>query len=335
LQARRAFDRVVLASGAAYAIDEQYQFSDEQILQKPRGQESLLKFLEAKQLVYQPTDALDPHRFVHDVLPGATPIVGEPGVYATRNVHERFLAAPRLRLVRDSAVVRQSILKALNDGLIAVRTSDGRAYDSDGCTEGFSGSRRRASGATLTSLGLDDQTRIAEVGSEAAKTWLKADPGFGDTGGGPVPPHVPPPPTGDTTATDWGTIEALAASRALKQMVLEARTPAAAAALAGLAQPLGAESLKLGVTVGGDLKDGGSANFMASETRLNHPIKPLVMAQTVFNALADGSMYEATLTLGFGSVGRDGLSAALTNLRAQVPEGMSVRATFASTGGAS
>ncbi len=333
LHARRAFDRVVLAATAAYTIDEQYQSSDEQILQKPRGQESLLRFLEAKQLIYQPADSLDPHRFVRDVLPGTTPIAGEPGVYTTRAVHERFLATPRLRLVRDIAVVRQSILKAVGEGLVAVCMPDGRAFDRDGCTEGLAGSRRRLAGATLTSLGLDDETRIAELDSEAAKAWLKEDPGFRGTEPGVPPPPVPPP-TGDTVATSWDLIEELADKRALKQLVLEAKTPAAAAALAGLAQPLGAETLKLGVTASGDLKDGGSANF-AAEARLNHPIKPLVMAQTVFNALADGSTYEATLTMTFGPAGRNGLRTALANLRAQAPEGVAVRATFVPTGSGS
>ena len=147
LQTYRAFDRVALAGGNVYSIDEQFQVSEDQMLQRPHGQACLKKFLDAKQLVYQPGDALDVNRFVKDVLPGATPLPDKPGVYTAKAVHERFLGAPGLRLRPDSGVVRQTILKAVSQGKLIVRLPDGRAFDAKGCVEGSEGRRRRVAGS--------------------------------------------------------------------------------------------------------------------------------------------------------------------------------------------
>lgn len=45
--------------------------------------------------------------------------------YSVKAVHERFLAAPGLRLLPDGAVVRQTLLKAVQAGKIVVRLPDG------------------------------------------------------------------------------------------------------------------------------------------------------------------------------------------------------------------
>lgn len=89
------------------------QGPDEQILQRPQGQVSVMNFLKAKGLVYEPGDALDTGRFLKDVLPGTTPIPGDPAVYTAKAIHERFLSAPKLRLVPDPGVVRQTLVKAI------------------------------------------------------------------------------------------------------------------------------------------------------------------------------------------------------------------------------
>ena len=81
-----------------------------------------------------------------------------------------------------------------------------------------------------------------------------------------------------------------------------------------IAQPLGADSLTVSITVSGDAKDGGSFNFSASDLKLNHPTKPLQIAQTLFNSLSEGCTYEATLALVFKG-GRTGLHPALENLQ--------------------
>jgi hypothetical protein len=138
----------------------------------------------------------------------------------------------------------------------------------------------------------------------------------------------PPPPVGRVTATTWEKILELAGDRPLVELHLMARTPAAAAALLPLAQPLGADSLLLSVTVGGALKEAGSVNFAAADLKPNHPIKPLTIAQTLFNALGDSTSYEADLALGFTAEGRTELEDPLRELSEAAPEGVYPRATF-------
>jgi hypothetical protein len=116
--------------------------------------------------------------------------------------------------------------------------------------------------------------------------------------------------------------------RPLLTLTLTATTPAAAASLLGLAQPLGTERLTLDITVGGNLKDGGTMNFMASGVRPTHPTRPLQTAQTVFNALHEGAEFEARLALHFGDGGRSGMQAALQQAADTVPPDVQVRAEF-------
>lgn len=324
LQTCRAFDRVVLAAGVAYSIDEAFQVPEEQILQRAQGQACFRRFLDSKGLLYQPADALDPGRFLKDILPGATPLPDKPGVYTARAIHERFLGAPGLRLIPDAAVVRQTILKSVNEGKTVVRLPDGRSYDAKGCVEGPEGRRRRVAG-TLTTLPLEESVYLARADSEYAQLWVKEDEREYKKGEAPPPP--PPAPV-KVTATTWDKVTEFAAERPLLELHLRASNPAAAGALSGLAQPLGAETLALSVTVGGTLKDGGTMNFAASEVRPSHPTRPLAIAQTVFNALAPGATYEADLVLGFGPAGRTGLETQLRALAESAPEGVSPSATF-------
>ena len=127
-----------------------------------------------------------------------------------------------------------------------------------------------------------------------------------------MPP--PPPPPSQVSATSWTQILAYAKNRPLLKLELRAPAPAVAATLATLAQPLGADSLTVSVTVSGDAKDGGSVNFAATDLKLNHPTKPLNIAQTMFNSLTDGCAFEAVLCLIF-SGGRPGMEPALENLK--------------------
>jgi len=272
---------------------------------------------------YQPGDALDIRRFLKDVFPGTTPLAEQPEVYTARAVHERFLGAPGLRLVPDGAVVRQTILKSVEEAKTVVRLADFRAYDAQGCVEGAPGQRRRGPGK-LTTLALDDSTYIARTASSAADSWVKEDaPGYGEE---PAPPS--PPSVGRTTATSWATIVQLASERPIAELELLASTPAAAAKLPSLAQPLGAESLSLSLTVGGDLKDGGAIHLAATEVKPSHPIKPLAIGHAFFNAMAEGGTYEASLKLAFGPAGRTGLGNLLQELAAAAPAEVSPRATF-------
>jgi len=331
LQACRAFDRVAFAGGAVKSLDEQFQVSDEQVMKRAQGQACLRDFLDAKGLIYQPSDALDVNRFLKDVLPGTTPIPDNPDVYTAKAVHERFLSAPGLRLIPDSAIVRQSILKALNKGKVVVRLSDGRVYDNNGCVEGPEGARRRI-GGNFTSFALDDTVLVSSASSATAKQWIqisetteKPEGGDGSTG-----TTIKPPPTvtSRVQATSWEKVQEYAANRPLLEMRLIASTPAGAAALASLAQPLGAESLKLEVSVSGNLKDGGSANFLISDVNLNHPTKPLATAQMLFRAMDDTADFEATLSMTFGREGRTGLAGLLQTLAEAAPEDVIPNTTF-------
>ncbi len=333
IQTRRAFDVVVLPGGAVGHIDEQYQVPDDQILQKAHGQSSLKKFLEAKDLIYQPGACLDSHLFVKEVLPGATPLADKPGVFTAKAVHERFLAAPKLRLIPDSSIVRNTTLKAVEDGKIAIRVADGRAYDAQGCIEGPEGKRRRTPDV-LTSFALDDSVLVTTIGSEEASAWLKEDkpgkPTKGGGGGGPgdPPPPPPPPPAGKASATNWDKVLEYADDRPLLELHLVASSPADAAMIQQAVQPLGADQLSVSVSVGGSLKDGGTMNFAANDLKPTHPAKPLGMAQTIFNSLQAGSQFEVDLKLTFGASGRTGMRSALEQARDKTPEGVGVRGLF-------
>lgn len=331
IQTCRAFDRVVFAGGSAFSIEEKYQVPDEQMLQRAHGQACLRQFLDEKGLIYQLGDTLDVNRFLKEVLPGATPLPDQPDVFTAKAVHERFLSAPGLRLIPDGSVVRQTILNAVEQGKLVVRLADGRAYDHKGCVEGSEGRRRRFDG-TLTTLPLEDHVLITRADSATAKQWTKVDETPAKPGDGSLP--LPPPSPDVVVESDPGKIVEQAAQRPLLELGLTAATPAAAAQLLTLAQPLGADSISLELSVSGSLKDGGDMNFAASNLKPNHPTRPLQIAQTIFNALADGSQYQAQLRLSFGPQGRTGLESALQKLSDDAPQGVELRATFGKPFGA-
>ena len=331
IQTRRTFDQVVLPGGTLRHLDETHQVPEDQILAKAHGQSCLRKFLEGNNMIYQPGQALDIDRFLKEVLPGATPLPDGPGVYTAKAVHERFLAAPGLRLIPDGSIVRQTMLKALAAGKIAIRLSDGRAYDAKGHVEGPEGNRRRVP-ETLVSLTLDDSVWVSEAGSPPVAQWLKEDavtkPGKkpGGEGGGDQPPTKPPPARG--TATTWEKALEYADQRPLLELHFVGRSPSDAGSLIGLAQPLGADQLSLSVTTSGNLKDGGMMAFTANDVKPTHPAKPLTVAQTVFNSLADGGAFEADLKLSFGTSGRTGIKELLQTAAESAPDEVAVQAVF-------
>src|SRR6185437_2492509 len=111
VQARRAFDRVVLADGAAYSIDETFQGGEEQILKAAQGQQVLRRFLEDKELIYGGTDSLDPKLLIQKYIKGAVPISGETDVWTALAVHERLLSASGLRLIPDDELTRRTLMR--------------------------------------------------------------------------------------------------------------------------------------------------------------------------------------------------------------------------------
>jgi len=327
IQTCRAFDRIVLAGGSSYPIEEQFQVPDEQVMQRAHGQSCVRKFLENKGLIYQPGDALDVSRFMKDVLPGTTPIPDKPDTYTARAMHERFLGAPGLRLIPDGGIVRQTILKGLAEGKIVVRLPDARAYDNKGCVEGKEGKRRRVSG-TLTTLSLDDGVLVTKAGSNHGVLWTKEEVKEETFGEGkedyiPKPPRpatgsLQPPgrrylnlqPTGPFEFEPYG-YQAICSNSSFINCTT-----------------LGPDSLTLSVMVSGSLKEGGTINFAVNDLKPNHPAKPLNIAQVLFNAIGEEATYEANLTLDFAIAGRTGLEDQLRALVENVPEGVIPQANF-------
>lgn len=334
IQSYRAFESVLLAGRSPLQLEEHYMVPEGQILQRPSGQALLRKFLQDKGLLFDAADGIDPSYFVEKVLPGASPLPGEPDVYSARSIHERILSAPGLRLVPDADVVRNTLSKAVDEGQIAVRLSDGMVCDKNGSIVGIKGHRRRIASRLPSAYGLDDSVSIALLTAATAKGWLAEDnpeTSDGSKAGGntgtSVPAPPPPPPPSLVTATSWQSILAYAQARPLLKLELRAPTPAIAATLATLAQPLGADALSVSVTMSGEAKDGGSVHFAANDLKLNHPTKPLQIGQTLFNSLADGCSYEATVTLHFKG-GRGGLHGSLENLQQSAPSEVQPIAVF-------
>jgi len=263
-------------------------------------------------------------------------LVDQPETYAAKHVHERFLSAPGLRLIPEGSIVRQTILKAVQVGKVLVRLNDGRTYDNKGCVAGPDDHRRRVSNDVLTTLSLDDSVWITLAESEAARAWVKEDDlkklDGGKKGGKPgeefPPPPPPPPAPGRVLANTWEQIIEYAVNRPLVELRFIIDSPGDAAALQSLAQPLGAEQLSVSVNAGGSLKDSGTMNFAANDLKPNHPAKPLTIAQTVFNSLADSGMYEVDMKLSFGNKGRNGMIDLLQQASETSPESLSVKAVF-------
>jgi hypothetical protein len=110
LKACQVFNTVVLADKSPYTLVEKYQVKEETALQKGQGLTQLLSFFQDKALSYQPTDSLDVDLFITEIMTKAIPLADNPEVVTTKAVKERFWAAPGLKLLRDDAIVRQSIL---------------------------------------------------------------------------------------------------------------------------------------------------------------------------------------------------------------------------------
>jgi hypothetical protein len=335
LQTRRAFDRVILANGKSSSIDEQYQAGEDEILKSPRGQQVLLKYLTAKELIYESTDALDPAKFVKEVLPGAIPLAGQVGVYTTAAVKSRMYGTQGLRLIREDETIRRTLMGAMKAGKILLRTEDGCVFDAKGAVEGPPGARRRTE-RVLPGIALGDQVWVTMFDADVAKTWLHVDAtkpkSGGDkegqgTGGGEGNPPPPPPPPSDQWFYGAEACARAAEQRPLKKLDLRAGTPASAKSLAMLAQPFGADTLFLSVNTTGTARLGGILSFSADRVKPTHPAKPLDMACLVFSSLEDGSHFEATQHLEFGA-GRWGMGLQLQSLEPSESNELTVAGFF-------
>ena len=156
-------------------------------------------------------------------------------------------------------------------------------------------------------------------------------------GGSTYPPqhHTPPVVAEPATviATNWPDILEHAETRPILDVTLDAETPTAAETLAAIAQPLGADSLELTVTVSGDLKSGGTASLEIRGVKQSSPIKPIEAARTLFNAMQEGTTYGAELHLMFREPGRFGLGTQLEVASENAGDDISPSATFGKPAG--
>lgn len=333
IQTRRAFDTVIRAEGTVGKLEERYQVSDEEILRSAHGQKCLKAFLQDKDMIYPSGSALDPDRFIRNILAGTTPIPDQPDTYRLSDVHERFLSAPGLRLISDASIVRQTVLKAVEQGKAVIKFEDDSVYDNNGKVEGPSGSRRRINGARPPTIHLQSNELISRADSTNARVWLAVDDTPPSTREQPIQPYSTRLGETSVIANSWEDITKYAETRPLLNLSLDAANPSVASNLIGIGQPLGADKITLNVTVSGDLKTGGSVGFTSEDVSLNASIKPLESAQMLYNAMKDRPQYGATLKLIFNEPGRQGLKSLLEQAAEKSSDEIEISATFGKQGG--
>ncbi len=318
----RAFDRVVLASGEVGRVEEAYQVPEEGIAQF-NGQQALKEFLRSKGLLYERTESLDPVRLVQ-LLSGATPLVDQPDVYTARAVHERLLSAPDLRLIPDEAFVRNTLLRALKDGKIVLRTAaDGAAYDSEGMVKG--GERR--AGVSPYSLPVDDTVWVTPADSAAASVWLAVkQPEVSE-------PVVIAPPGGsvESAIPEAFTVEEAIQNlsvRRLEYITIRAHRLEQEQNLLRAVQELSPRRIKMSVTVSGRSEDGAIVNFAAAEVpSLQHATRPHEVARRLCRALVGDVHYQIEVLLWVDEPAEH-LQHRLERLRDYLADGMEFVARF-------
>ncbi len=334
LQTYRAFNTIVRSDGVVGSLEEKYQVADEdELLSKPQGQKSLIAFLEDKDLIFPAGKALDPDKFVKDVLAGTTPVPDQPDVYLLSDVHARFLSAPKLRLARDTSVIKATIVKALETGRVYIRLEDGSAYSGYGRVDGLPGKRTFTDGIKPT-IHLRENECITRADSQIGQKWIKVDPKPRSKGVGEEPfDHPPPLPEQEIiTVQSWDDLIRHSETRPLRKLDLISSKPADSDMLISYAQPLGADQITLDVSVSGELKGGGNASFEVNGVKLTSSIKPLDSARGLFTAMQEGMSYEASLHLLFNEPGRGGKKTELENIADKVSEDITILAILGKAG---
>ena len=302
VQARRSFDRVIVADGGAYSIDETFQGGEDEILKAPQGQQIVRKFLEQKQLIYGGLDGLAPKLLLQKYLKGAVPVSGETEVWTAAAIHERLLSAAGLRLVADDELTRRTLLKALVEGLLVAKLPSGEAYDHEGAVEGATGARRRVPGKRLAGLPISEDILIALPSAAPVTGWLAVDSDAERPKDpkNPLPPQPPPPPQQPLLTTDLSkAVEAAKAGRPLRKLTITAHSPTDAKLLSQFVQPFGPTSITLSVSVDGEVKGGGTMGLNIEGVKHTHPMKPFDVAGAIANSLTNADSFTASLALDF------------------------------------
>lgn len=328
----RAFTRVVFQGKKAVTLDEKYMVSEDSLLEGPavRGQDKVKDFLDANKFVYQPGEFPDVDLMLDFVVKGSTPSTDYEGAYPANAVHERALRSDKLRLLRDVDPVRKSLLNAVAENKLVVRLPSGEVYDGAGCVSGQAGNRQRTDKKLMT-LALNSDVLVAPVSASCVSAWIKTDdvkvkdPFVGTGTGGPGKYSYKP----DTAlASSWDQAIKNAAQRPLNTLTLKASTANAAKTLANIAQPFGAQSLTLSVSLSGELKDGGNGYFMVSNVKATGPLKPLDTATLLMRAMTEDAQFDAQLSLLFGDEGLTGAAPKIMQAEAAASDGVTLEATF-------
>jgi hypothetical protein len=307
------------------SIDERFIVPPETSpLRLPSGQDAVRSFIEDRNLIYGPEDRLDTGFFVERVFNGAVPAPDHPEARTTAGLQRRFLAAQDLRLVSDPSVIRASILWAVKQGRLAVRWDDGTAFDRNGAVvDGQGGTRHRDSGRKLHTLPMDETTLVAEIGSTIVNDWLRihdvSEPQKRDE-------KLEKPRSGPATATNIYEAGALADKRPLLSFRITCTSAGDAQSALGVAAPLGAPSTTIEADLVGDMKDGGKLGLHIGKAKVGAAIKPLTLAQTLGNALAQGSSVRVDVVFDFGPDGKPDLGAIIRSM--QLPEAATIEARF-------
>ncbi len=248
-----------------------------------------------------------------------------------RQLREALAAmrAQGLRVVPDESVTRNSIIAGVTAGRLVVRTEDGSAYDATGAVVGTPTQRERRNAIALPpGFPLTDGTLIALAGEAITREWLEetAKPEPPD---GPPPPPPPPPPLNKTSkweqAHEWAE-----AGRALRRLTFSTGTASSAMTLSTLAQPFGANTLKVTVGCQGTGKNNsGSFKLLIEDVLITHPTNPLGMAMTIYNSLDEASRtFTARVLLDFSTAGRTGLADTLDKARQAAAADVTIEAEF-------
>ncbi len=323
-----AFDTVVLASGVIGRIEAAYQVGEESI-QQFIGQQELKKFLQDKGLLYDRMDALDPALLLK-LLSGATPLPNNPEVYTARALHERLLSAPELRLIPDESFVRSTLRKALEKGVIVLKTEEGAAYDNMGMVK--EGVRRE--GASPYSLPINDGVLVTRADSAAASQWLmlrQSEPAETATPQTDVPsaPHPTQVHNLEEAIRRIGDPQT-----AIECITLRISRPELEDVVFGAIQELSPKCLRMSVQLSGRGGDGVTVNFMATGVpSLQHPTKPHEVAKRLYRALPDGvDNYRLEVEMRFADDAED-LRQKLDRLQRMIGEEVEFAAHFSAQEG--